>query len=226
MRRTEGAHELMDGPLSEADLTACLDDLDRLNRWFGGYALSLARLRAAVASVPRARTLLVVDAGGGRGDFALRVMRWARRHHRTVRVVVVDRDAASVARARYPEIMTVVGDVTALPIREDGADVVTLSLTLHHLEPDEAVTALGEMAAVARHGVIVNDLWRGYLSLALVWLGTRVLGLHPVSRHDGPLSVRRSYSGAEVRALAEKAGLRRITIRAYPLLARLVAVLS
>ena len=58
------------------------------------------------------------------------------------------------------------------------------------------------------------------------WLATHLLRMHPVSRHDGPLSVRRSYSTAEVRALAEKAGLQRIDIAVHPWLARLVAVLS
>jgi ubiquinone/menaquinone biosynthesis C-methylase UbiE len=226
MRRADGARELMDGPLPEADLAASLDDLDRLNRWFGGYALTLARVRRAAVAVPPARAMIVVDVGGGRGDFARRLVRWARRARRRVRVVVVDRDGATVLRARGPDVVAVIADATALPLREGAADVATFSLTLHHLEPDEAVAALAEMAAVARHGIIVNDLRRGYLSLALVWLATRLLRMHPVSRHDGPLSVRRSYSAAEMRALAEKAGLQRIAIAAYPLLARLVARLA
>lgn len=229
MRRAEGARELMDGPLSEADLTATLADLDRLNAWFGGYALTLSRIRRAAAALPAARTMIVVDVGGGRGDFAVHLVRWARRAGRRLRVIVVDRDDASVARARregYPEILAVRGDATALPLREGGADVVTFSLTLHHLEPDDAVTALAEMAAAARQGVVVNDLRRGYLSVALVWLATRLLRMHPVSRHDGPLSVRRSYSADEVRALAGKAGRQWIVITGYPLRARLVAVLS
>lgn len=229
MRRAERARELMDGPLPAADLAASLADLDRLNRWFGGYALTLAHIRRAAAAVPPSRAMIVVDVGGGHGDFARRLVRWARGAGRRVRVIVVDRDAASVARAREPaspDIVAVVGDATALPLRKGFADVVTFSLTLHHLEPDEAVTSLAEMAAVARHGVIVNDLRRGYLSLALVWLSTHLMRMHPVSRHDGPLSVRRSYSAAEVRALAEKAGMQRIAIVAYPMLGRLVALLS
>jgi ubiquinone/menaquinone biosynthesis C-methylase UbiE len=170
--------------------------------------------------------MTVVDVGGGRGDFARRVLRWARRARRPVRVIVVDNDAASVTGARGAGVLAVVADATALPLREETADVATLSLTLHHLEPDAAASSLAEMAAVSRYGVIVNDLRRGYLSLALVWMATRLLRMHPVSRHDGALSVRRAYSPAEVRALAEKAGLGRIAIASYPILARLVARLS
>jgi len=229
MRRAEGARELIDGPLPAADLTASLDDLDRLNRWFGGYALTLRAVRAAAATVPPTRPMIVVDVGGGRGDFARHCMRWARRARRRARIIVVDRDTASVRRARgpaCPEIVTIVADATALPLREGAADVVTCSLTLHHLDEAEAVAALADMAAAARRGVIVNDLRRGYLSLVLVWLATRLLAMHRVSRHDGVLSVRRSYSTSELRALAEKAGFQQIAVAAYPVVARVMARLS
>ncbi|MGH7304643.1 MAG: methyltransferase domain-containing protein, partial [Candidatus Rokuibacteriota bacterium] len=150
---------------------------------------------------------------------------------RAVRIVVVDRDPAALGFARaavagYPEIMLVRGDAAALPCRERAADIVISALTLHHLEPAQAAVGLREMAAAARIAVVVNDLLRRRLSLGLVWLATRLLGCHPISRHDGPLSVRRSYSRDELRTLAEQAGARRLTIREYPVLGRLLAVMS
>jgi methyltransferase family protein len=126
--------------------------------------------------------------------------------------------------AAYPEIRLVAADAAALPIRERGADIVTSALTLHHLEPDAAATGLREMAAAARHAVVVNDLLRTRVALGLVWLATRLLRCHPISRHDGPLSVRRAYSAAELTTLAQKAGITTLRVRAYPLLGRLVGV--
>jgi fermentation-respiration switch protein FrsA (DUF1100 family) len=110
---------------------------------------------------------------------------------------------------------------TALPLRADAADVAVAALTLHHLDHDAAVGCLAEMGATSALAV-VNDLLRTRLSLALVWLTTRVLRLHSVSRHDGPVSVRRAYSADELAVLAEQAGVR-VRIRRYPWLARLVA---
>jgi hypothetical protein len=146
-------------------------------------------------------------------------------------VVVVDRDPTTLRLARaavgaYPEIALVRGDAAALPCRPCAADIVTSALTLHHLEPAQAAAGLREMTSAARIAVVVNDLLRRRLSLGLVWLATRLLRCHPISRHDGPLSVRRSYSRDELTALAEKAGARRVTIREYPVLGRLLAVLS
>jgi 2-polyprenyl-3-methyl-5-hydroxy-6-metoxy-1,4-benzoquinol methylase len=227
--REERARERLDGPLPPAARDATLDDLDRLNAWFGGYALTLGRVRRAAARLPRGRGLVVIDVGGGRGDLAVNVVRWARRLGRPVRVLVLDTDAATLALARrrtaaFPEITLVQADATALPLREGAADVAVAALTLHHLDREAAVACLAEMRGAAAVA-LVNDLLRTRTSLALVWLVTRALRLHPVSRHDGPVSVRRAYSAGELAVLAEKAG-GRAHIRRYPWLGRLVAEIA
>jgi SAM-dependent methyltransferase len=229
MRRASGALEYLDRPLPPADRDASLGDIERLNAWFGGYALTLAALQRVARRVVPSRRLLVVDVGGGRGDFARRLVDAARRVGRRVHVVVVDRDPdllalAAAARAREPRISVVRADATALPFRQRGADVVTMSLTLHHLEPAAAAAALGEMRGAARLAIIVNDLLRTRLSFLLVWITTRLVACHRISRHDGPLSVRRAYSPDELRALAGEAGIHRLRIERHPWLGRLLAV--
>ena len=229
MRRAEGALEHLDRPVAPAERDASLADIDRLNTWFGGYALTLRALDRVARRLPPSRRLLVVDVGGGRGDFARRLVEHGRRRGRRVHVVVVDRDPDLLAAARRraaSAVFLVRADATALPFRERGADVVTMSLTLHHMEPDAAVTSLAVMRAVAGLAVIVNDLLRTRLSLALVWLATRLLACHPISRHDGPLSVRRAYSPDEMRGMAEKAGAPVRRIERYPWLGRILAVIG
>jgi methyltransferase family protein len=141
-------------------------------------------------------------------------------------VIVIDGDAPTLALARrrtaaYPEIALVQADAGALPLREDSVEIAHAALTLHHLDADGAAACLAQMAAAARL-TIVNDLLRTQPTLALVWLATRVLRLHPVSRHDGPVSVRRAWSADELATLAGKAG-RRARVARYPWLGRLVA---
>jgi methyltransferase family protein len=229
LERLEGVLELLDGPVTPAERVASLADIDRLNGWFGGYALTLREIRRVAAAVNAGDALVAVDVGGGTAAFAARLVEWARGARRAIRVIVVERDMETLALARrvcaaYPEIRLVAADAAALPIRERGADIVTSALTLHHLEPDAAATGLREMAAAARHAVVVNDLLRTRVALGLVWLATRLLRCHPISRHDGPLSVRRAYSAAELTTLAQKAGITTLRVRAYPLLGRLVGV--
>jgi 2-polyprenyl-3-methyl-5-hydroxy-6-metoxy-1,4-benzoquinol methylase len=231
MRRAAGVLEHLDTAVPAADLAASLADIERLNAWFGGHRLTVREVARHVAEVPRDRRVVVVDVGGGGGDLALRLVRWGRRAGRAIRVVVVDRDPVTAALARRhtagePGIAVVQGEATALPVREDGVDVVVSVLTLHHLEPDAATAALAEMRAAARTAVVVNDLVRARRAWLLVWLGTRLLARHPISRHDGPLSVRRAYTVDELEVLAEKARLGRFEVRHFPWLARLLLVVS
>jgi ubiquinone/menaquinone biosynthesis C-methylase UbiE len=217
MKREEHAREFLDAPLPAADLSASLADIERL-AVFGGHRLTVRSVARRARTLPRDRRLVVVDVGGGRGDLARHLVEWARGEHRAIRVIVVDRDPVTVALARrhceaFPEIAVVQGDATALPLRARGVDLALSVLTLHHLDPAGATAMLAEMRTAARVAVIVNDLLRGHFSWLLVWLATRLFARHPISRHDGPLSVRRAYSIAELRALAEKAGLAPVTIR-------------
>lgn len=231
MNRAENAVEYLDRPLPVADLAASLADVERLNARFGGHALTLAEVAQRATHVPADRALVVLDVGGGRGDLAIHLVRWARRTGRRIRVIVLERDAATVALGRlhcasYPEIAIVQGDATALPVRERAVDVALTVLTLHHLEPDAAATALAEMHAAARIGIVVNDLLRTRVSWLLVWLATRLFARHPISWHDGPLSVRRAYSMEELAVLAEKSGLTRAAVRCFPWRARVLMVAS
>ena len=204
-----------------------LDDLDRLNALAGGYWLTLRALRRVLGRQPTPAR--VVDVGGGRGDLAARVVRDARARGRRVTMIVVDRDETSLvmgARAHKdsPDIRWVQADAAALPLRSGAVDVAVTSLTVHHLEPDAVVKALAGMGRAARRGVIVNDLVRERIPFALCWLATKVFARHPFARHDGPLSLRRAYTAGELRGLARQAGLGRLDVRHYRLLARLIAV--
>jgi len=229
MKRAEGVLEMLDSPLPAADLEASLADIERLNVLFGGHWITVREVMRRLAGVPRDRRALVVDVGGGRGDLARHLVTRARRDRRALRVIVVERDAATVALARrhcaaVPEIVVVQADAALLPLREASVDVAVSVLTLHHLTPDDGASALAEMRTAARGAVIVNDLLRTRLSWLLVWAATRLFARHPVSRHDGPLSVRRAYSPDELAVLGGKARLGRFDVFRFRALARVLLV--
>lgn len=221
LARAAGALEYLDRPVPGADREASLADIHRLNSWFGGYRLSERAIEGLIAAAPPGARVCIMDIGGARGDLATRLLERARRQGRRLAVVVVDRTGPVRPR---PGVVVVRADATALPFRPGAADVVTASLLLHHLEPAAAALSLAEMRATARLGVVINDLLRNRLTLALVWLVTRLFTRHRFARHDGPLSVRRAYSPDELRALAARAGVPRLDVRRYPWLGRIVAV--
>lgn len=205
-RSRADADELLDsGSLSAREVEDNLADLVRLNRLPGGTAASVRAVRALLTGAGAAS---ILDVGTGRADMPIA---FARAGWRTV-AVDANPQVSRVARratARHAEIEVVDGDARRLPFPDDAFDVAHCSLLLHHLEPDEAVAALGELARVARRGVVVNDLRRGALPLLATVAGTTLLARSRVTRVDGLASARRAYTVEELDRMLQRAGLRR-----------------
>jgi ubiquinone/menaquinone biosynthesis C-methylase UbiE len=144
-------------------------------------------------------------------------------------VLALDRDSATLSyacgyAAAYPEITLVQGDALALPVPPGSVDVVISAMTLHHLQPEGAVRYLAEIDTVSRLGWVVNDLVRGRVAHRLVWAATRLFSRNAMARHDGPMSILRSYTPSELASLCEKAGLFDVIVSHHPLLFRQCAV--
>jgi hypothetical protein len=214
LARAVGALEIIDGPdpVPFAEMACCLMDISRVNGLFGGRMVTMLHVRRLLAGFPMDRLVTVLDVGTGAGDIPRALVRWARRQGRRIRVFALDRDAATLRIAAqvvrdYPEITFLRGDALSLPIRPGAVDLSISAMTLHHLEPDAGARFLAEIDAAAGLGFVVNDLVRSRIAHAVVWLITRFITRSAISRHDGPLSVRRSYTPPEVSGLCEKAGL-------------------
>ena len=157
LERDADAVEMMDRPSSSGELAGALEAITQLNRFFGGCRLTLRHVRHLLAPLPADRLVTMLDVGTGAADIPVALVRWARRAGRRIRVLALDRDSATLAYARhyaaaYPEITTVQGDALALPVRPGSVDVVISAMTLHHLQPEEAVRYLAEIDAASRIG--------------------------------------------------------------------------
>ena len=213
MERLAGAEEILDGPLDDLDAVAGnLRDLRRVNRLLGGARLS----RLAIARLwPDGTSLAVLDVGTGGADIPVSLLADAARRGRSLRVEAIDSrpeviEAARLARPAVDRLRGLslrVADGLALPYPHGAFDVAHCSMVVHHLEPAEAVALLREMARVSRLGVVVNDLVRGRLFWAGAWVMSHAATRNRLTRNDAPLSVRRAFSRAELRALAAEAGL-------------------
>jgi len=218
LARAAGVLEIIDGPpVPFKDMACCMTDISRVNALFGGRMVTMVHVKRLLAARPADRLVTVLDVGTGAGDIPRELVRWARREGRRIRIFALDRDPATLQIAAtlvrdYPEITFLRGDALALPIRAGSVDLTISAMTLHHLEPDAGVQYLAEMDRAARVGFIVNDLVRSRLAHWVVWLITRFITRGAISRHDGPLSVKRSYTPGEVSGLCEQAGLKDVDV--------------
>ena len=217
MRRAVDAHELMDADdLDPATYAAVVGDLAKVNTVTLAARPTLTFLKRAAAGRSRLR---ILDVGFGDGDMLRRIARWADGKVE-VELVGVDLNPRSelAARAHTPPDMPiryVTGDYADLA--GDPWDCIVSSLVAHHMTHDQLVAFLRFMDEHARVGWLVNDLHRhGFAHRGFPLLAT-LFRWHPIVRHDGTMSITRSYTPSEWPPLLAEAGVTGARVfRAFP----------
>jgi len=192
-------------PSQEVEVS--LRDLSRMNRWFGGVATTRGLIeRVAAAAGQKHFSLLEVAAGFG--EVPKRAASQLARKGIVVEVTLLDRAHSHL----LPGTRSIVADALALPFRDCAFDLVSCSLFAHHLEPDALARFVHEALRVSRRAVLINDLIRHPLHLALVYAGFPLMRSR-VSRVDGVASVRRAYVPEEMPAMISSNGSSRMEIQ-------------
>lgn len=203
-------HEILDDPTIDPALARrSLHDVVLANRLFGGRRAILREVRRLLRDLPPGRPIRLLDIGTGLGDIPSAASRLAARADRRLDTIGLELEPLLAAEARRVCDMAVAGDALALPFADGSIDIVTCSQVLHHFEDEAAQRLLRECTRVARCGVVIGDLRRSWLAVAGLWLSSFVLGFHPVSRHDGVVSILRGFTRHDLAMLVERAtGLR------------------
>jgi SAM-dependent methyltransferase len=201
--RRRGVEILDDPGVDPAVRNRSIDDVTRSNRLLGGLRSAGNAFARQLGRLPRDVTLL--DVGTGLADIPARAIRIAASRGTNVFAIGVD-EAASLLIAAHDRLSAgVCADALALPFRDHSVDVVMCSQVLHHFEDPDAVRLLREMNRVARRVVIVSDLRRSWIAAAGFWLVSFPLRFHPVTRHDGVVSVLRGFTRDDLRRLVRTA---------------------
>jgi ubiquinone/menaquinone biosynthesis C-methylase UbiE len=174
---------------------ATLLDLGRVNRWFGGVATTQKMVeRAAQACGAEHFSLLEVAAGSG--EVPQLVKQKLAQRGIAIDVTLLDRARSHLPRSNR----SVVSDALALPFGDGVFDLVSCNLFAHHLQPQQLAQFAREGLRVSRRAVLINDLVRHPLHLALAFSGYPIMRSR-VAWLDGLTSVRRAYVPDEIRSL-------------------------
>jgi ubiquinone/menaquinone biosynthesis C-methylase UbiE len=178
-----------------AEIAAAFRDLRWFNRWFGG----LATTRELIATVVRKTglaELTILDVASGDGFILERLRQEFESCGVGLRITLLDRAGSHLTnhRAGY----NVVADALHLPFEDSSFDLVSSSLFVHHLSPRDVVSFADEALRVSRTAVLVHDLIRNPLHLALAYAGAPLYGSR-ITRNDAPASVWQAYTVDEMR---------------------------
>jgi ubiquinone/menaquinone biosynthesis C-methylase UbiE len=220
-RRSYELEHIDTGNYTAAEYEDCIGELQLVNRWMGdAHTLKSTLLREIEHE--DLRRFSVLDVGAGSGELLRVTTTWARETGRDVQAVGLElneRSASSILEQsrEFPEITSVRGDALQLPFAEAQFDYVICSLFTHHFVEEQVVQILREMGRVARRRIFVIDLHRHPIAYFLYTTLGKLVLKNRLIRHDGALSILRSFKAEELLALAKGAGLRRVWVsRHFP----------
>jgi 2-polyprenyl-3-methyl-5-hydroxy-6-metoxy-1,4-benzoquinol methylase len=153
----------------------------------------------------RGRGYSLLDIGFGGGDIARRLARWAEQDGLDLWVTGIDIDPRAYAYAqrfpRSPKLSFRLADVATLCAGGERFDFVLSNHVVHHLDAPGLQAMLSAAQALGARIVVFSDIRRSALAYLGFWLLTRVAFRRSYIRHDGLISIQRSYTAKELRAL-------------------------
>lgn len=223
-----------------AEIAGSIADLRLINRWFGGVSTTRTLIQTVARMIGKSE-FSVLEVAAGDGSLAEDVRASLRVQGIRLNVTLLDRAASHLpafpnsndekplsSRAKPDDSQSessgvvegpafgggIVADALNLPFPDSAFDLISCSLFVHHLSPEQVTTFARESLRVCRHAVLVNDLIRDPLHLALVYAGTPLYRSR-ITRHDAPASVRQAYTIEEMRQFFQQAGAASVEIQRH-----------
>jgi ubiquinone/menaquinone biosynthesis C-methylase UbiE len=194
---------------SPAEIAASLSDLNRINRWFGGISTTTSMIRR-VAQKLGVLSLSMLEVAAGSGYVPERARQKLVHDGIELKVTLLDRAPSHLVNGNR----AIAGDVLALPFRDASFDLVGSVIFLHHLSPEQVIQSVNEALRVSRTVVLINDVVRHPMHLALVYAGLPLFRSR-LTHHDAPASVRQAYTTAEIRDLLKRTSAARVEIHRH-----------
>jgi hypothetical protein len=192
-----------------AEIAGSLADLRLINRWFGGAATTCAMVER-VARELNATKLTFLEVAAGNGEVPAVTRRQLQRRGLQLETTLLDRAHSHLTNGKR----AVAGDALALPFADGSFDLVGCCLFAHHLSPERLQDFATEALRVCRVAVLINDLVRHPLHVALVYAGYPLYRSR-LTRHDAPASARAAYTPDEMWGLLRQTRATRVEIHRH-----------
>ena len=214
-----GVIEIMDDLNCKGDVVdQTLLELDFINQWLGGNAVTLNGLNTLLAKVNRQKEISIVDLGCGSGEMLRLIAKQAKQNGRTVKLFGIDANPniTSFAQAHstgYGNIEFEAQDIFSKEFKERKFDLVLATLFFHHFNDDQLIRFFTQLKNQAQIGIIINDIHRHFLAYHSIRLLTKFFSKSAMVKFDAPLSVLRAFKKKELINILQKAVIKNYSLK-------------
>ncbi|NJW53371.1 methyltransferase domain-containing protein [Salinimicrobium oceani] len=209
-RHRSNKKEIMDDlEMQGEELEKTLLDLDKVNKWLGGNAITLDGVNKLLNSCCYSRPIKIIDVGCGNGTILKEVAELGRKRGDRFQLLGIDANANAMKIARknlsaYPEVEFRAMDVFSDEFKTLDADIILCTLTLHHFSNEQIEILMRRFATMARLGIVINDLQRSRIAYYLFKLFCLVFNIREINREDGLTSILRSFKKEELKKFGSR----------------------
>jgi 2-polyprenyl-3-methyl-5-hydroxy-6-metoxy-1,4-benzoquinol methylase len=198
------------------DIQQNLKELNTINKYLGGHAITLAGIKAFTSAHSEKKPLIICEIGCGGGDNLKAIANYCSKQNIPATFMGIDikADCILYAQQQYPDLdaIWITDDYQNVHFKDDRPDIIFSSLFCHHFTEDELKTMLLWIKQHAVKGFLINDLHRHPLAYySIKWI-TKIFSGSYLVKNDAPLSVARGFTKKEWAQICSNAGIRNFSI--------------
>jgi len=202
--------EIMDDLACDGEVVfQTLRELDVINQWLGGNAVTIEALKNSWKILPKEKIITIVDLGCGSGEMLRIISKLAERENRKVKLIGFDANPHIVDYARnhskgFSNISFDTTNVFSKDFEGQKFDFVLATLFMHHFNENELIDLFTTLKNQTRSAIIINDIHRHPLAYYSIKLLTQLFSRSAMVRFDAPLSVLRAFKKHELSEVMKK----------------------
>lgn len=210
-KRSEAIEIMDDLNASGPIIGQTLRELEFINKWLGGNAITLNGLEKILSSCSKP-AVTVADLGCGGGDLLMLISRELKKKKITGNLLGIDANPHIIAYAQNHTASDTAISYKALNIFSDEFrqlkfDIVFATLFFHHFTREQLIDLFAHLKRVTACGIVVNDLHRHPLAYHSIRLLTSMFSKSEMVKNDAPVSVHRGFSRKELKEILHAAGI-------------------
>jgi len=199
-----------------ADIRQNMKELNTINTYLGGHAVSIDGVKQIILHHNSGTPLTICEIGCGGGDNLMALAKWC--GHQSIRAnfIGIDIKPACIeyAKAQCSSLQAqwITNDYLQTNLSNKKPDIIFSSLFCHHFKATELVTMLQWMKQHATKGFFINDLQRHFFAYYSIKFITSLFSGSYLVKNDAPLSVARGFKRNEWQQLLQQAGIESYTL--------------
>lgn len=210
-KRSEAIEIMDDLTCSGEVVDQTLRELEFINKWLGGNAVTLNGLNKVLKHCTSG-SLKIADLGCGGGDMLMLINNELKLRGVDASLTGIDANPNIVAYAKIntasaPNIIFRATNIFSNEFKLERFDIVFATLFFHHFTQEQLIDLFIQLKKQARYGIVINDLHRHPLAYYSIKLLTHAFSKSSMVKNDAPVSVQRGFKRSELEEILRAAGI-------------------